>query len=107
MPEVVEEYCEHYIHAQLVIYLFPSFIADRTHLPDVFFYVEQQGVTSDWKKLGLYLRILLPELKVIEADYAKADDRMMTMLDHWLKSSTATKQVLIDALRKITKTSTN
>ena len=71
----------------------------------MFFYVEQHGVTSHWKKLGLYLRILLPELNVIEADYAKADDRMMTILDHWLKGGKATKQVLKDALRKITKTS--
>ena len=60
-----------------------------------------------WKKLGVYLRIQLPELEVIEADHVKADDRMITMLDHWLMSDTATKQVLIDALRKITKSSTN
>ena len=68
-------------------------------------YVEQHGVTSDWKKLGVYLRILLSKLKVIEADHAKADDRMLDMLDLWLKTGTATKQELINALSKITKTS--
>ena len=87
--------------------LLHSFFSGRAHLSDVLFIVEQQGVISHWKKLGVYLRIQLPELEVIEADHAKADDRMMTMLDHWLKSGTATKQVLIDALRKITKSSAN
>ena len=71
------------------------------------FYVEQQGATPHWKKLGLYLDILLSELEMIEADRAKVDDRIMTMLDRWLRSGTATKQVLIDALRKITKTKAN
>ena len=69
--------------------------------------MEQHGVTSQWKKLGVYLGILLFKLEVIRADHAGADDRMMAMLDLWLRTGTATKQVLVDALRKTTKTSAN
>ena len=79
------------------------FSAGCAQLRDVLFYVEQHGVTPHWKKLGVYLGILLFKLNVIEVDHAKADDRMMDMLDLWLKTGTATKQELIDALRKITK----
>ena len=82
---------------------FILFFPDCDHLPDVLSYVEQHGLTSDWKKLGVYLRIPLSKLKVIEADHDKADDRMMDTLDLWLKTSTATKQVLINALKKTTK----
>ena len=88
-----------------MFHYFCSFSTVRAHLPDVLFYVEQYGVTSHWKKLGVYLRILLPELEVIEADHPKADERMMAMLDFWLRTGTATKQGLIGALSKTTKTS--
>ena len=67
--------------------------------------VEKHGVTSRWKKLGVYLRIPLPRLDVIEADHAKTDDRVIDMLGFWLKTGSATKQELISALREITKTS--
>ena len=81
--------------------LLSFFSADCAQLGDVLFYVEQHGVTPHWKKLGVYLGILLFKLNVIEVDHAKADERMMAMLDHWLRTGTATKQELIDALRKI------
>ena len=67
------------------------------------FCVEQYGVTPHWKKLGVYLGLLLFKLNVIEVDQGKADDCMMAMLDLWLRTGTATKQELTDALRKITK----
>ena len=69
--------------------------------------MEQHGATPHWKKLGLYLDITFSKLKVIEADHDKVDDRIMTMLDLWLRTNTATKQGLIDALREIAKTNTN
>ena len=69
--------------------------------------MEQYGATPHWKKLGLYLDLPFTKLGMIEADHAKVDDRIMTMLDHWLRSNTATKQGLINALRRIAKTSTN
>ena len=86
-----------------MFHFFRSFSADCAHLPDVLSYVEQHGVTVDWMKLGVYLGILFSKLKVIEANHAKADERMMDTLDQWLKIGTATKQVLINALRKTTK----
>ena len=66
-------------------------------------YVEQHGVTSHWKRLGVYLRIPFFKLEVIEANHYKVDERMMDMLDLWLRTGTATKQQLINALGKITK----
>ena len=86
-----------------MFHFFCPLFAGCDQFRDVLFHVEQHGVTSEWKKLGAYLGIPLYKLKVIEADHAKADDRMMDTLDLWLKTGTATKQELIDALRKITK----
>ena len=71
------------------------------HLPTVLFSLEQQGMTHQWKKLGIYLNLLVKDLQVIEGDNARLDDRMISMLDLWLRSGRATKLVLEDAMRKI------
>ena len=88
-------------HTFHFLIFFPSV---RAQFRDVLFYVEQHGLTAHWKKLGAYLGIPFPELDVIEVDRAKADDRMMALLDFWLRTGAATKQELINALRKTTKT---
>ena len=102
---VFQEYCTYMYHVELVgsTSFFLSTVCD--HLPDVLFCVEQHGVMPNWMKLGVYLRIPLSKLEVIEADRDKVDSRMMAMLDLWLKTGTATKQGLINALRKTTKSS--
>ena len=99
---VYQEYCAYYVEP-VCSTSFVFFAADCTQLRHVLFYVEQHGVTPHWKKLGVYLGILLFKLNVIETDHGKADDCMMAMLDLWLRTGTATKQELIDALIKITK----
>ena len=86
-----------------MFHFFCSLLTVCAQLRDVLFYVEQHSVTPHWKKLGVYLGIVFSKLDVIELDRGKADDCMMAMLDLWLRTGTATKQELIDALRKITK----
>ena len=55
----------------------------------------------DWKKLGLYLGVPYPTLNTIEVDNQGVDNRTMAMLYHWVCNSTASKERLVAALKRM------
>ena len=75
--------------------------ADSYHFPDLLEYLQAKGFIFRWKVIGGFLRIPYSRLKVIERNEFGEEERMMAMLDQWLSTGTATKQALLDALRRI------
>ena len=86
-----------------LFHLFQSFSTDCANLPEVLPYVEQHGVTSDWKKLGVYLRFHTFQ---IESDWSRSCQSRWPHVGHARPLAqdfgTATKHFLSNALRNFT-----
>ena len=75
------------------------FTAGSEKMPEVLSYLIHQGMIPYWKRLGVLLGLPYSDMEAVEANHARADERMMGMLSQWLRSNTATKQRLLDALK--------
>ena len=63
--------------------------------------LEDRGLVVRWKKIGIMLQLRYSDLEVIKRNQPDEEERLMAMLDQWLSTGRATKQALVDALRKI------
>ena len=57
--------------------------------------------TSDWRKLGVKLTIKHNDLKSIETDYSKVDQRLEECIVKWFKTGKATYTGLAKALEEM------
>ena len=64
-------------------------------------YLEERGLVARWKKIGIMLHLRYSDLEVIKRNQPDEEERLMAMLDQWLTSGRATKQALVDALRRL------
>ena len=71
------------------------------HIYEVLPYLEDRGLVPRWKRIGVQLRLTFGDLQIIESNNAGEENRTMAMLHKWLISGRATKQALVDALRRI------
>ena len=71
------------------------------HVYEVLTYVEDRGLVPRWRRIGVQLKLTYADLEIIESNKAGEENRTMAMLHQWLISSRATKQALVDALRRI------
>ena len=57
-------------------------------------------MSHKWFSIGLELDVAESQLKIIETDGHGAEERMRTMLDHWLNNATVPSwKDLVDALK--------
>ena len=87
--------CMLYIHVYIISSVGP------THTRKVLHYLENQGLVSRWRRIGLELELTPDDLDIIESNRAREEDRATDMLYRWLTSGRATKQVLVDALQVV------
>ena len=63
---------------------------------------ELNGVTANWRLLGMYLSLPRKTLDIVERDNPDVGSRMAGMLSHWLKKTpNASWQDVVEALRKM------
>ena len=67
----------------------------------MFLYLDDRGLVARWKKIGIILQLRYSDLKVIKRNEPNEEERLIAMLDQWLTSGRATKQALVDALRRL------
>ena len=78
------------------MYLF----TDESHAPVILKAIEQ--IVGDWSILGLYLGIPNHKLQSIKYDSLhQIDVSRKDMIVHWLKTGTATREKLIEALQEL------
>ena len=85
-------------HSQLII---TCSSVGSDHLPVVLLYLEDQGLITRWKKIGVMLRLPHSDLEVIKRNQPDEEERLMAMLDQWLTSGRATKEALVDVLQTL------
>ena len=64
-------------------------------------YLEDRGLVARWKKIGIMLQLPYSDLEVIKQNQPDEEECLMAMLNQWLTSGRATKQTLVDALRRL------
>ena len=72
----------------------------------MFLCLEDLGLVARWKKIGMMLQLPYSDLEVIKRNQPDEEERLMAMLNQWLTSGRATKQALVDMLRRLRKTNT-
>ena len=72
-------------------------------LDDVLTCVENFGLVNRWERIGLRLRVTYPELQTIRKEETGQNERLAAMLHKWLRSGSATKEVLAAALKHANK----
>ena len=64
-------------------------------------YLEDRGLVARWKKIGVMLQLSYSDLEVIKRNQFDEEERLMAMLNQWLTSGRATKQALVNTLRRL------
>ena len=73
---------------------------DESHAPVILKAIEL--IVGEWETLGLYLGIENEELKLIHSkSFYQIDVCRKNMIIHWLKTGTATREKLIEALEDL------
>ena len=70
-------------------------------LPAVLICLNECGVVTRWRKIGIFLGLRYSVLKVIEKDETDEEDRLTAMLDRWLRAGKATKEALMNAMKNV------
>ena len=78
-----------------------AFFAGPGDLAIVLVCLNECGVVTRWKKIGALLGLLYSNLQMIQKDESDEENRLIAMLNLWLKTGTATKQALMSAMRSI------
>ena len=72
-----------------------------THLREVLRYLEKQNLVSRWRRIGLELQLTYDDLSIIKRDSESVEDCAAGMLHQWLRSGSATKQALLEAIQMV------
>ena len=74
---------------------------DSDHLSVVLLCLEERGLVTRWKKIGIMLQLRYSDLEVIKRNQPDEEERLMAMLNQWLISGRATKQALVATLQRL------
>ena len=70
-------------------------------LSEVVLCLDQCGMATHWKKIGVQLGLRYPDLQAIQKNETDEEDRFAGMLYLWITSGKATKQALMNAVKSI------